>query len=143
VPSIREFMHWRVIPNEYPYDRLFKTSHMLIIKRAGVRERFDLTINEKLEFDKIMREYVYPHYSLWLENCPARRTKPGIYHVHLLTYKDLEPRPSILSGQPWYKRYWRAFRLGVYQMHAPQMTEQYYQRKVVQDRNRAERKRSR
>lgn len=84
--SIRQWEHWRLIDNDYPYDICFATHHMMVPKRAGVAERFDLNDDEKKEFDQILKDFVYENYDLWFENCPRKRTMSHIYHVHLATY---------------------------------------------------------
>ena len=88
MPSIKQWEHWRLVENDYPYDAFFKTHHMLVIKRGGVAERTDLNDTERAELEQILKQFVYPGYHFWFENCPRRRTAPGIYHLHLIVYKD-------------------------------------------------------
>lgn len=88
VSAIKEWRYWRLIKNDYPGAIAFKQHDMLIIKRAGISERFDLNADEKAEFDQILKEHVYSNYHFWYENVPARRTAPHIYHVHLVKYYD-------------------------------------------------------
>lgn len=86
--SLQIFKHWRVINNRYPYAVAFKTHHMLVPTRAGVADRWDLNDDERAEFEQLLRDFVYPNYDLWFENCPKRRSVRGFYHVHLATYHD-------------------------------------------------------
>lgn len=87
-PSIRTWEHWRLIENNFPYGVLYKEHQMLLPKRAGVAERFDLNDAEKQEFEQILKNFVYPEYDVWFENCPKRRSMNHIYHVHVASYYD-------------------------------------------------------
>lgn len=87
VPAIHEFLFWRVIPNHFPYDIAFK-EHLMLIPKRVVPERWDLTADEKSEFESILHDYVYPNFDLWFENSPSRRSMNHIYHVHIATYYD-------------------------------------------------------
>lgn len=91
-PALQIWDHWRLVQNRFPYDNAFKIHHMLLPKRAGIRERWDLNEEEKAEFEKLLKEFVYPNYNTWFENCPSRRSVPSIYHIHLGVY--LEERPN-------------------------------------------------
>ncbi len=86
--SIQKFKHWRLIDNRFPYAVGFKVHHMLVPCRAGVADRWDLNADEKAEFEQLLKEFVYPNYDLWFENCPKRRSVLGFYHLHLATYHD-------------------------------------------------------
>jgi len=87
-PALQIFKYWRVINNRFPYDISFKMHHMLVPRRGDVADRWDLNDNEKAEFETILKDYVYPNYDLWFENCPKRRSVRAFYHVHLATYYD-------------------------------------------------------
>lgn len=86
--SLMTWQHWRMIENRYPYGVAYKTHHMLVPKRAGISDRWHLNEDEKREFEVILKEFVYPNYDLWFENCPKRRSITTLYHVHLATYVD-------------------------------------------------------
>lgn len=87
-PSLKVFEHWRLVDNNFPYRVSFKTHHMLLPKRAGVAERSELNDAEKAEFEQILKNFVYPEYDLWFENCPKRRSMNHIYHIHVASYHD-------------------------------------------------------
>lgn len=87
-PSLKIFKHWRLIDNNFPYRVAYKTHHMLLPRRAGVSERWDLNAEEKAEFEQLLKDFIYPEYDLWFENCPKRRSMNHIYHLHLATYYD-------------------------------------------------------
>ncbi len=94
-PSIKKWQYWRLIENRFPYSVAFKTHHMLVPYRANVSERWDLNDEEKREFERILREFVYPTYDLWFENCPKRRSVARFYHVHLASYVDSREQMSL------------------------------------------------
>lgn len=87
ISSIQEWSYWRLVLNEFPYDMAFKTHHMLLPKREFA-ERFNLHTSERLEFEQILKNFVYPNYDLWFENTPKRRSDSIIYHIHLVSYVD-------------------------------------------------------
>lgn len=86
--SIRQWEHWRLVNNRFPYDSIYKVHHMLLPKRAAVAHRWDLNTEEKTELEIILREFVYQDYDLWFENCPKRRSVLALYHLHVAVYKD-------------------------------------------------------
>lgn len=85
-PAIKKWEHWRLIDNRFPYNSCFEIHHMLMLKRAGISERWQLNDVEKREFETIIKEFIYPNYDLWFENSPRKRSVPLTYHVHLGKY---------------------------------------------------------
>jgi galactose-1-phosphate uridylyltransferase len=83
--SIREWVHWRIIENLFPYDAAFKAHHLLLPKRA-VSES-ELSKEEKQELEKILIELT-DSYSFWMVNFKAKQSIKNHFHIHLLTYKD-------------------------------------------------------
>jgi len=88
VPSIKDFKYWRIIPNDYPADIMYKASHMLIPKRVTPSWK---TLNQD-EFDElwfildtIEKEEVYDCISL---NPPKRRSIHNHFHIHLAVFVD-------------------------------------------------------
>lgn len=84
-PRIREWKHWAIIHNEYPYSYAFKVHHMLIPKRA-VKED-DLSSAEEAELKNILKE-IRSDYDCRMINMPSKQTKLNHFHIHLLTFKD-------------------------------------------------------
>lgn len=86
-----EFKFWYIIPNEYPYDLVFKTNDMLLPKRkVGLKSQ--LSRDELAEFEMIKDTYVNNNYDLMIENTARRRTIPDHYHIHLCVYKENKKR---------------------------------------------------
>jgi hypothetical protein len=86
--SLKIFEHWRIINNDFCYCIGYKTSHMLVIKRAGAGKWSDINATERAELDSIKESYLYENYDQIAENCPHRRTVPHLFHLHLLSFKD-------------------------------------------------------
>jgi len=84
-PSIREWEHWRIIENLFPYDAAFKVHHLLLPKRRV--SEIELNEEEKKELEVILQELT-DVYSFWMVNFKAKQSIKNHFHIHLLTYKD-------------------------------------------------------
>lgn len=86
-PRIREWKHWAIIDNDFPYSAAFKVHHMLIPKR--VVNQKNLNDQERNELDKILNELTREDfYDCTLLNFPKKQSNRQHFHLHLLTYKD-------------------------------------------------------
>jgi len=86
-PAIKEFEHWKIIENEYPYDAVAKVSHMLVPKRHVHAHVFLNTIERnELECD-VTVEIIGDDYDAMQWNTPKAQTHPSHYHIHLLTFR--------------------------------------------------------
>lgn len=83
---LRVYKHWLILQNNFPYDNVFKVSHLLAPRRHQA-DLDDLSWRERWELRQIRRELL-KEYHVILENGRARRTKKHHYHLHLLMYKD-------------------------------------------------------
>ena len=84
--SIKEFAYWRVVENDYPYDRIAKRHDMLIPKRH-VREE-GLSEEEWKDLFRVKTEYVHPNYNFILQATYTQQTIPDHFHLHLLVIRD-------------------------------------------------------
>lgn len=85
-PSLKEFELWRIIGNNFPYDKIAKTHHMIIPKRhANDRE---ITEAEWQEFKTIKEAYLHPTYEYLVEPTWKMKSIPAHMHLHLLVAKD-------------------------------------------------------
>lgn len=83
-PAIREFTFWKVINNEFPYDNIAGTHHMLVPKREVPQERF-LNDEERREMVEV-KEMIGSEDDMFME-CPNHaRTVKGHMHIHLITW---------------------------------------------------------
>lgn len=82
---IAEFEHWAIIENDFPYDAIASTNHLLFTKRE-IPFDWDLLNQEELkELNKIRKEYLNKNYEVVWENLPKGQTVPVHFHLHLLT----------------------------------------------------------
>ena len=82
----KEWEHWKIIENKYPYDRITKVHDMLVSKRHVKEE--DLTTEEKEEMFRIKKEYINPNYGYMFEPMIDNKSIPDHFHVHLIVEKD-------------------------------------------------------
>jgi hypothetical protein len=87
---IKEFKHWVIIKNEFPYDAIAKTSHMLSTKREVAFDWNLLNEEEIKEFNELKNNYIKENYEVLWENLPKGQTQPGHFHLHLLVLKREE-----------------------------------------------------
>jgi hypothetical protein len=82
---IKTFTYWKVIPNDFPYDLVAKTHHMLI-PFQHVAEK-NLSEDEWKEFQLIKGEYLQ-QYDYIIEATEKQKSIPQHFHLHLITKKD-------------------------------------------------------
>lgn len=85
-PLIEEFNHWRILNNEFPYDAVAKTTHLLLPKRHVAYQ--ELNVEEREEYDLIRSTYIEEHYHITVETPVKRQSIPKHFHVCLLVFKD-------------------------------------------------------
>lgn len=87
---IKDFEHWVIIPNEFPYDAIAKVSHMICPKRnVGFDWRL-LTTEEKEELEQLKNGYLKENYDALWENFPMGQTFKSNFHLHLLVLRREE-----------------------------------------------------
>ncbi len=84
--SLHEFEYWRIITNEFPYDRVAEKHSMLVPKRH-VKEK-ELTAEESQELIEIKYNPVLSEYTNIVQNNKKLITIPEHFHLHLLVAKD-------------------------------------------------------
>jgi len=85
--SIKEFVHWRIINNNFPYDAITDTHHMLIPKRQAA-SKDDLEAEEMVEFVRI-EKWLEQNYDAVMLNFPKNQSQPHWLHYHLLDFKEV------------------------------------------------------
>lgn len=88
IETIKDFVYWKIVPNDFPYDMVYETSHMLVLKRrASDMSRLDPSeLNELIEIKEC---YINDKYDQIIENLSTKRSVKNIYHLHLVRlYKD-------------------------------------------------------
>jgi len=87
-PSLHEFEHWRIVQNDFPYDRIAKTHHMLIPKEHSIE--IDLSQEVLTEYLKIKQEYLPQHYEIVMQSLAHKQSIPAHHHYHLVVIKETE-----------------------------------------------------
>ena len=86
VPSIADYTHWRVIPNDFPYDRLAITHHLLIPKRCCNDN--ELTADEHAELINLRDTVLNDSYDSMVVNMPKFTSIKQHFHYHLIVLKE-------------------------------------------------------
>ncbi len=73
---------WMILENRFPYDRVFKTSHML----APVDHIGTLSNRQERELKTILY-FLEDEYDAYFFNTTGRQTLPKHWHIHLLNFK--------------------------------------------------------
>lgn len=84
-PRLREWEHWGIIDNAFPYDVAFSVHHLLIPKR--VTPESELSVAERTELEQIL-ESISGDYDCFLVNFASKQSIKNHYHIHLMTYKS-------------------------------------------------------
>src|SRR5690349_10650335 len=85
--AIKEFKYWKIIVNEYPYDRIATMHHMLVPLRHVVER--ELTADERQECVDIKLGYIGDTYEKMLEPSRMRHNIHDHYHLHLMNLHDI------------------------------------------------------
>ena len=84
--SLKEFVFWRVVKNNFPYDVIASHHDMLVSVRHTTET--ELTDEEYQELRHIKAEYIPLHYGYIMEAMPQEKSIPGHAHLHLIIIKD-------------------------------------------------------
>lgn len=87
IKPIKEFKYWKIINNEYPWDLIAKTNHILVSKRHAIYEKLNRA--EKNEFDLIKKKYLEKKYSHLIEVSTKQKSIPNHFHMHLINLKRI------------------------------------------------------
>lgn len=82
-----KFKHWKIIRNNFPYDRLASKHDMLTtLRHVSLESEFNA--GEKAELVAI-KEKILPKmdYDWIIENLPRKKSVPKHFHLHLLKHK--------------------------------------------------------
>jgi len=86
IKPIKEFKYWKIIDNEYPWDLIAQTNHILISKRHTIYEKLNRA--ERKEFDLIKKNYLEKKYTHLIEVSTKNKSIPNHFHMHLIVLKD-------------------------------------------------------
>ncbi len=84
--KIREFEHWILIKNKFPYDRVAK-KHDLLFPRRVFTEDKDISGAEREELREIKKE-LQSEYDIAFESFSHSKSIRGHFHIHFISFKD-------------------------------------------------------
>lgn len=84
-PTIKDFTHWRLVPNDFPYDKI-ADKHDLLITKAHKTEA-GLTSEEREELIHLKQTELNDTYEYILEPLLSLKSIPDHFHLHLTTIK--------------------------------------------------------
>lgn len=84
--SVKDFQFWRIVKNNFPYDRIAKVHHMLIPLRHVPEDA--LTLEEVKELREIKKIFVSDSYTWIIEPTMKHKTIPAHFHLHLIVGKS-------------------------------------------------------
>ena len=76
--ALKQFTHWKIVTNDFPYERIAQIHDMLIPLRHVTENA--LTAEELAEFNEIKRTHVAAEYEYLLEVTPKGLSIPGHFH---------------------------------------------------------------
>lgn len=82
---LREWRHWSLVVNRFPYGKLVEEHHMLVLKRRCAI--WDITPEELSEFWYEIGPWIDERYHNVGINTMRTRSVNGIPHIHLVTYQ--------------------------------------------------------
>jgi len=87
---IKKFNHWFIMINDFPYDAVAETNHMIVTLREVSFDWKLLNKEEKKEFQILRDTYLNENYDVIYENLPSGQTQSGWFHLHLLKLRRTE-----------------------------------------------------
>ncbi len=82
---LKNYTHWKLMHNDFPYDYLAKIHHMFVSRRHVMEK--DLNEEELKELRDIKQQLLTSDYEYILEGTIKKKSIPGHYHIHLIITK--------------------------------------------------------
>ena len=83
---IKEFKHWVIIENRFPYDEMVATNHMLVSRRP-IASHYESNEDEQAEYHTIIQTLCKEgFYDALIENFPKVRSVTKFAHTHLIVW---------------------------------------------------------
>lgn len=86
VMPIMEWYHWKLIPNEYPHDKLNTKHDMVVLKREC--ELWNMTNYEIYELFREVLPFLDRHYDYFKLNAKSMRSINNVPHIHVCNLKE-------------------------------------------------------
>src|SRR5579859_2574587 len=84
--AMQTFSHWKIIQNDFPYDRIASVHHMLVPTRHITEP--ELTEEEYNELLELKKSHLNQNYEYLIEATPKLKSIPSHFHLHLIVSKD-------------------------------------------------------
>ena len=85
-PSLTEYTFWRIITNDFPYDRIAITHHMLIPKRCC--DDNELTADEHAELINLRDTVLNDTYERMIVTMSMKTSIKQHFHYHLIVLRE-------------------------------------------------------
>lgn len=83
---LKTFKYWKLIKNNFPYDKIAKKHHMIVPIRHTTED--GLTPKEILEYKKIKKNFINKSdYTTIMEATHKTKSLPNHFHLHLIVIK--------------------------------------------------------
>ncbi len=79
---VKQFEHWKIVTNDFPYDRLASVHHMIVPLRHIQEKEFNQA--EKDEIAALKETYLNTEYEYIIEATRKKKSIPGHFHYHLI-----------------------------------------------------------
>lgn len=85
---IREFTHWVIIKNRFPYDTMVRTNDMLVSRNKNTY-LYDCSPEEQNEYHEIIKQLSEEaYYDALIDNFPKARSVKKHTHIHLVQWHN-------------------------------------------------------
>jgi len=86
---IKIFKYWKILKNDFPYDRIAKVHDLLVPKRHETEDKLTKKELEELKLikDKYVNDKNKHKYTFIMEVTKLGKTIPSHFHLHLLGLK--------------------------------------------------------
>ena len=85
---LREFAHWVIIKNRFPYDNVAKVNDMLVSRRP-IGRHYDGNQEEEDEYHTILKLLAEEDlYDALIENFPNTKSVKKFAHTHLIVWRN-------------------------------------------------------
>lgn len=82
---VKEFKHWTLIKNNFPYD-IIASKHDLLVSKRIFSDFDEMNDSERGELSAVKKE-LSGSYDFLLENLPSKMTVKKHFHIHFLKMK--------------------------------------------------------
>ncbi len=84
--GLKDFKFWKIIPNDFPYDKIAETHHMIVPLRHVTED--GLNVEELKELKEIKDTVLHTEYEYIIEATYKKKSIPEHFHLHLIVAKS-------------------------------------------------------